>query len=718
MKFLLICAVTILAFKTEAFDNEGELKELDENLLKDSVIRAKRLVDRAYTETRKNLKLRVRREAASPADMMAFFKQPVALSRNAIRAADYMDVTLQLIAERLKYIYPMPFNISDVLTAEQKGILGELTGCAYQFLPTVCSLSPYRTINGECNNRRKPILGASNTGYKRLLSPEYEDGISLPKGWTENRTINGFPLPKARAVSNQVVSYNNSLPMVDKDRSLMFMQWGQFLDHDTDLSPDTPARSGFFEGVDCETSCAQTHPCFPLPIPANDSRIKNQSDCIPLFRSAPVCNLVTPLREQINVLTSFVDGSQVYGSDLALATKLRNTTNNLGLLAVNRNYTDNGRSFLPFSGNNGDVCTMTNTSARIPCFLAGDSRVSEQLGLTTFHTLFVREHNRIATQLSKLNPHWSGERLYQEARKIVGSLLQKITYKDWLPLLLGSEMSHVLPPHIGYNDEEDPRISNAFTIAFRMGHTLVHPVVYRLGDGYRPHPTNPAVPLHQTFFSTWRIVKEDGIDPFLRGMMANSAKLNKQNQIVDDELRDRLFKMVKRIGFDLAAINLQRGREHGLPGYNSWRRFCGLSAPRNLDELATVLNNKPLARKLMDLYGTPENIDLWIGGVSEPLVPGGRTGKLLTCLIGDQFRRTRDGDRFYYENDSVLSKAQKSSIEKVTMSQVICANTNITEIPLNVFFGNQYPADFVSCSRIPALDLSPWKELPQFGEFN
>lgn len=48
----------------------------------------------------------------------------------------------------------------------------------------------------------------------------------------------------------------------------------------------------------------------------------------------------------------------------------------------------------------------------------------------------------------------------------------------------------------------------------------------------------------------------------------------------------------------------------------------------------------------MDLYGTPENIDLWIGGVSEPLVPGGRTGKLLTCLIGDQFRRTRDGDRY------------------------------------------------------------------------
>ncbi|XP_018410495.1 PREDICTED: myeloperoxidase-like [Nanorana parkeri] len=692
----------------------GVLKEFGHNLLQDSVVQAKRLVDKAYTDTRNNLKVRLKREIVSPADIMGFFKQPVALSRNRIRAADYMDVTLKLIAEKLKYIYPGPFNISDVLTAEQKEILTELTGCAYKFLPKVCSLSPYRTINAECNNRRNPILGASNTGYKRLLPPEYEDGISLPRGWTENRTINGFPLPKARAVSNQIVSYQKNAQIEDTDRALMFMQWGQFLDHDTDLSPDTPSRSAFIEGVDCDSSCAMAHPCFPLTIPANDPRIKNQSDCIPLFRSAPVCNIVTPLREQINVLTSYVDGSQVYGSDMAVATKLRNTTNNLGLLAVNQNYTDNGQPFLPFTGNNGDLCTRTNTSAGIPCFLAGDARVSEQPGLAMFHTLFLREHNRIVTKLHELNPHWSGERLYQETRKIIGSILQKITYKDWLPLLLGSEMSHVLPAYTYYDDEEDPRVSNVFTIAFRMGHTMVHPLVYRVGDKYKPHQTNPTVPLHQTFFATWRIVNEGGIDPFLRGMLANFAKLNRQNQMVDDELRERLFKMVQRIGLDLAAINIQRGREHGLPGYNAWRRFCGLPAPKNLDELATVLSNKSLAKKLLELYGTPENIDIWIGGVSEPLVPGGRTGKLLACLIGDQFRRTRDGDRFYYENDLVLSPAQKSSIEKVTMSHIICGNTNITEVPLHVFLGNRYPMDFVSCSSIPQLDLSPWKEISEY----
>ncbi|KAM9320316.1 myeloperoxidase-like [Gastrophryne carolinensis] len=601
------------------------------------------------------------------------------------------------------------FAAGHVLTPEQKETIAQLTGCAYQNLPKVCNISPYRSITGECNNRFKPMLGASDTGLKRLLPPEYEDRVYLPRGWTESRLINEYPLPLAREVSNLVVNASSSVTL-DPNRSDMFMHWGQFLDHDLTFSPDTPSRSSFFEGVDCETSCAQQHPCFPLGVPKNDPRIQDQSDCIPLFRSAPVCNIYTPVREQINVLTSYIDGSQVYGSNMAVATKLRNNTNNLGLLAINQNYTDNGRAQLPFSGNANDLCGRTNKIEGVPCFLAGDSRINEQLGLPILHTIFVREHNRIVSKLSKLNPHWNGETLYQEARKIIGSMLQKITYKDWLPLLLGSEMSRILPPYTSYDDQEDPRVANSFTIAFRVGHTMIQPLVYKLDEGYQPYLIEPTVPIHQTFFATWRIVKGGGIDPFIRGMIGNAAKLNTQNLMMVDEVRERLFKLVKRIGLDLAAINIQRGREHGIAGYNAWRRFCGLSAPQNVTELATVLNNNDLAQQLIDLYGTPENIDLWVGGVSEPLVPGGRTGKLLSCLIGNQFRRTRDGDWFYYENPSVLSLEQRAAIEKVTLARIICDNTDITEVPLNVFLLNQYPLDFEACSRISELDLLPWKE--------
>ncbi|KAM4794761.1 myeloperoxidase-like [Rhinophrynus dorsalis] len=667
------------------------------------------LVDTAYKNTRDMLKERLRKKDVGASELMAYFKQPVAGSRNAIRAADYMGTTLQLLTQKLKPYHSRPFNISDLLTETQMDTISKLTGCAYQHLPRACKESPYRTITGECNNRRNPILGASNTGFTRLLPAEYEDGLALPRGWTENRRINGFLLPLARAVSNEIVRFPNENLTLDQGRALAFMQWGQWTDHDLDLSPETPARSTFLEGINCDYSCVKEPPCFPLRIPPNDPRIRNQSDCIPLFRSSPVCTPGSPVREQINILTSFVDGSQVYGSDWALATKLRNNTNQFGLLAVNQNFTDNGLSYLPFQTEGEDFCVLTNKTSGIPCFLGGDPRVSEQPGLTVYHTLFVREHNRIATALRRLNPRWDGETLYQEARKIVGGILQKITYKDWLPLLLGSETSKVLPPYRSYNESVDPRVANVFTVVFRMGHTLIQPFIYRLADGYRPLNPEPQVPLHKTFFNSWRVVREGGIDPLLRGLMANRAKLNRQNQLVVDELRERLFVLFKRLGLDLTAINMQRGREHGLPGYNAWRRFCGLSQPRNLNELAAVLNNRELAQKFINLYGTPANIDIWVGGVAEPLVRNGRIGMLLTCLIGNQFRRARDGDRFYYENPSVFTEAQRRAIERVTLARVICDNTNINQVPVNVFMGNQFPRDFVNCSRIPTLDLNPWR---------
>ncbi|XP_018410501.1 PREDICTED: eosinophil peroxidase-like [Nanorana parkeri] len=704
--WILLLSGIITTSRSSYYDG---VEELDNDLIVTCAKEAKLLVDTAYKTTRFILKERLRKKDVGARDLMAYFKQPVAGSRNYIRAADYMGTTLQLLAEKVKYFSDRPFNISDILTENQLNAISKISGCEAQYRPMVCQDSPYRTITGSCNNRRNPSLGASNTGFLRLIPPEYEDGLSLPRGWTDNRPINGFRLPLARQVSNEIVRFPTENITLDSGRALIFMQWGQWTDHDLDLSPETPARSTFLEGIDCDLSCAQEPPCFPLKIPPNDPRFTNRSDCIPLFRSSPVCTPGSPIREQINILTSYLDGSQVYGSDLPLAAKLRNNTNQLGLMAINQNFTDNGLPYLPFETVEEDFCVLTNRSSGIPCFLGGDPRVSEQPGLTAFHTMFVREHNRIATELRRINPNWSGETLYQESRKIVGGILQKITYEDWLPLLLGSELPQVLPRYRGYNESVDPRVANAFTVMFRMGHTLIQPIIYRLADGYRPLMPEPQVPLHMTFFNSWRVVRQGGIDPLLRGLMANRAKLNRQNQLVVDELRERLFKLLKRTGLDLPAINMQRGREHGLPGYNAYRRFCGLSAPRNLEELSNVLNNRELAQKFINLYGTPENIDIWVGGVAEQLVRNGRIGMLMSCLIGNQFRRARDGDRFFYENRGVFTEAQKNAIKRVTLARVICENTRITEVPRNVFLGNQYPRDFVRCSNIPALDLRQWR---------
>ncbi|KAG8590071.1 hypothetical protein GDO81_006622 [Engystomops pustulosus] len=670
------------------------VEELDNNLILSSVQEAKKLVDAAYKRTRDVLKERLRSRTLSPSDVMTYFKQPVATSRTFIRSADYIETSLQLLTEKVRSIYSRPFNISDLLTVNQIDMLHKVSGYAFLHLPKTCPASRYRTFTGECNNRRFPNFGVSRRPYTRLLPARYEDGRELPQGWTENRPINGFTLPLARAVSNQIIQFPEREQTLDRQRSLMFMQWGQWIDHDLDLAPETPSRSSFLKGIDCDHSCARELPCFPLRIPPNDPRIRNRSDCIPLFRSSPAFQQGSIVREQMNILTSYIDASQVYGSDNDLARRLRDNTNQLGLMDINRNFNDNGRPYLPFStnGKEEDFCLQTNKTSGLPCFLAGDGRVSEQPGLTAFHTLFVREHNRIATTLRRMNPRWSGEVLFQEARKIVGALTQKINYKDWLPLLLGSSMSRTVPAYCGYNESVNPGASNVFSLVFRMGHTMIQPFIYRLVDGYRTSPSLPPVPLHLTFFNTWRVVREGGIDPLLRGLMANQAKLNRQNQILVDELREHLFELFKRIGLDLGAINMQRGREHGLP-----------------EELAQVLRNRPLAEKFMSLYGTPQNIDIWMGAVAEPLLSNARVGELLACLIGNQFRRSRDGDRFYYEKSSEFTAAQRNAINRVTMSRIICDNTRITQVPQNVFVANTFPRDFVNCTQIRPFDLSPWR---------
>ncbi|KFZ51250.1 Myeloperoxidase, partial [Antrostomus carolinensis] len=683
-------------------------EELSDVSLLSSVDKAKQLVDAAYKRTRERMKKYLQNNALAPVEFLAYFKQPVAGTRAAVRAADYMETTLTLLKEKLRWAVKGDFNVTDLLTPAQLGMIFKASGCDQQDKQINCDLSRcYRTITGMCNNRRNPSLGASNRALARWLPAEYEDGVSLPRGWTEGKSFNGFPFPLVRKVSNEIVRFSPEQLTLDQERSLMFMQWGQFIDHDLDFSPDIPSRVSFSGEVDCDHSCAKEPPCFPIQIPPDDPRIKNTSDCLPFFRSAPACTRRPAVREQINALTSFLDGSVVYGSEVPLANRLRNLTNQLGLLAVNQNFTDGGRAYMPFGRMRKEPCLAASGEAKIPCFLAGDTRASEMLELACMHTLFVREHNRLAGELKRINPKWNGEKLYQEARKILGAMIQIITYRDYLPLLLGTSFQTLIPPYRGYNQSVDPRISNVFTLAFRFAHASVPPTVDRLDQNYRP--VGPGIQLRSTFFAVWRIIKEGGIDPFLRSLMAHQAKLMTQQQMVVDELRDRLFEQIERIGFDLAALNMQRSRDHGLPGYNSWRRFCGLSQPSDLETLAQVLRNRSLAEKFIQLYGTPKNIDIWIGALAEPFVNGGRVGPLMACLIGTQFRNIRDGDRFWWRNRGVFTPQQSSSLAEISLSRIICDNTGISQVPRRIFQANRYPRDFVNCSQIPKLDLRAWR---------
>ncbi|RVE71729.1 hypothetical protein OJAV_G00054890 [Oryzias javanicus] len=697
--------------------------------------RATELTDAAYAHTKERVKKSWSESALRSSDLLAQFKQIETSTRTQIQAAELLDNTVELIREMVYTNTMKQPNPYELLSEGDMENLLQVSGCATDLhtptCQTDCLSERYRSITGECNNRQYPKWGSANIPYSRWLPPEYEDVWGMPRGWDPNHKYNNFSLPPVRLVSQEVLFTHNSNISEDSTLSHMLVDWGQWIDHDMVLTPQSPSTVTFKTGADCTHTCSRNTPCFPIQIPLSDPRNGVQS-CMPFFRSAPSCSprvLPHRHREQLNAITSYIDANMVYGSSAAQASALRNQSSPLGAMAVNLQHSDQDLPLMPFLPRlqaHLDPCgprnsTSTRASDRsnlqdniTSCFQAGDSRVNEHLGLIALHTVFLREHNRLVSELHHLNPHWSPDTLYQEARKIIGAMQQILTWEHYLPRVLGeSVMSRLMPPYRGYHPGVDSSIANTFaTAAFRFAHVTVQPVVTRLGPGYAYNSEYPPLPLHQSLFASWRVIQEGGVDPVLRGLLLSPAKLQTPGQMMVEELTERLFQAQGGMPLDLGALNLQRGRDHGLPGYGSWRRFCELSAPNTTSELAEILGNFTLAHKFQLLYGTPHNIDVWVGAISEPALPGGRVGPLLSCLLAKQFRALRDGDRFWWERKGVFSSSQRDHLRTVSLSRIICDNSHITRVPVDPFSRTERPEDMLACSHplIPHLDLSPWKE--------
>uniref|UniRef100_A0A8D3DJ57 Eosinophil peroxidase-like n=1 Tax=Scophthalmus maximus TaxID=52904 RepID=A0A8D3DJ57_SCOMX len=702
---------------------------LSRDVIEKAVTEAKATVDSAYEYSRKESIDRVRRNAASPSDVLRLLKQPAGQTRNAVRAADYMNIAVTLLKRSLEKRQKRSINATDLISKMDLQVVADLTGCSPRHRVPSCKTTPnldkFRTASSVCNNRKNPRLGSANTPFTRWLPAEYQDYISLPKGWDPRKRVNKRFLPLVRVVSNRILRTANADVESDPLYTHLVTIFGQWTDHDLTFTPHSPVIRSFSNGINCDKSCERTEPCFPIQIPRSDPRFTNREECIPFFRSAAACGSGNTghifggsnVRQQMNSITAFIDVGQVYGSDDTKARFLRNLTTDQGLLRVNTRYTDNGRELLPFTNMGANLCATraritNNTSVEeVPCFLAGDERSNENIGLTSLHTLLMREHNRLVRALAKLNPQWDGERLYQEARKIMAGYFQVITFRDYLYHIVGPDFQKKLSTYPGYDENVDPSISNVFaTAAYRFAHLMVQPFMFRLDEKYQEHRDYPSPLLHKAFFTPWRVVFEGGLDPILRGLAGRQAKLNTQNNMMSDELRERLFKFSTELALDLASLNMQRGRDHGLPGYNKWRKFCGLTQPQNRRQLATVLQNDRLARNLIALYGRPDNIDVWLGGVAEPFVRGGRVGPLFACLISTQFQRIRQGDRLWWENKNVFTEAQRESLKDTSLARIICDNTGITEVPEEPFQYRPRGSRYTRCRRIPAFDLSPWRE--------
>uniref|UniRef100_A0A8C5TAV9 Ig-like domain-containing protein n=1 Tax=Malurus cyaneus samueli TaxID=2593467 RepID=A0A8C5TAV9_9PASS len=680
-------------------------------------------VDHAINSTRTEL---FSKRPKTPNDLLALFRYPRdPYTIETARAGEIFERTLQLIQEHVQQGLIVDMNVTgyrynDLVSPHYLTMIANLSGCsAHRRTPNcsdICFHQKYRTHDGSCNNLQHPMWGASLTAFQRLLKPAYQNGFNLPRGFSLAEDGRDLPLPLPRLVSTAMIGTETITP--DDQFTHMLMQWGQFLDHDMDQTVAAISMSRFSDGAPCSEVCSNDPPCFSIAVPANDPRVRN-GRCMFFVRSSPVCGSgMTSLlmnsvyaREQINHLTSYIDASNVYGSTEQESRELRDLSGRKGLLKRGRVVPSSGKHLLPFAVGPPTECMRDESESPVPCFLAGDHRANEQLGLTAMHTLWFREHNRVATELGALNPHWDGDLLYHEARKIVGAQMQHITYAHWLPKVLGEAGMKMLGEYKGYNPNVNAGILNAFaTAAFRFGHTLINPILYRLNETFQPIRQGH-IPLHKAFFSPFRIIQEGGIDPLLRGLFGVPGKMRVPSELLNMELTEKLFSMAHSVSLDLAAINIQRGRDHGIPPYNDFRVFCNLSSAQEFEDLRNEIKNLEIREKLRSLYGTTKNIDLFPALMVEDLVPGTRVGPTLMCLLTTQFRRLRDGDRFWYENPGVFTPAQLTQIRQASLARVICDNSDhIQQLQRDVFRVASYLQGMVSCEDIPAVDLRLWQD--------
>ncbi|NNE28307.1 MAG: T9SS type A sorting domain-containing protein [Saprospiraceae bacterium] len=404
---------------------------------------------------------------------------------------------------------------------------------------------------------------------------------------------------------------------------------------------------------------------------------------IPMFRSHEVPGTGTAIgnpREHENLITAFIDGSGIYGSDQARADWLRTfqegklKTSSGDLLPWNTTTLEKNDPLDPSAPFMGDDVGFSPT-----LFVAGDVRANEQPLLIAFHTLFVREHNRQCDILLAANPGWTDEQLYQQARKIIGGLIQSVTYNEWLPA-----MGVHLDDYTGYNSNINPGISNEFSAAaFRMGHTLLNSNIIRMDNLGEIIPEGN-LQLFQGFFNP-SVVSDVGLDPYFKGM-ATQVEQELDNKMIND-VRNFLFGPPGAGGLDLAAININRGRERGLPSFNGIRASLGLPIYNNFYELN---GNPQVFEPLESTYSEVDAVDAWVGLLSEGHMNGALFGETIMVIMEDQFSDLRDGDRFFYLNDDALSAQEKMEISETTLRDIIMRNTTVEIMQENVFLATSH----------------------------
>jgi hypothetical protein len=601
-------------------------------------------------------------------------------------------------------------------------------------------------LDGSGNNQRHPDWGIAGANYLRVAPANYADGRSAPQ-----------PGPSSRFISNRIFNDEHQNIFSEGGVTQWGNVWGQFIDHTIGLRDDKgePQNMPF-------------DPADPM------ESFTNTLGYIPFSRSAATPGSgVTNAREQVNTENSYIDAEAVYGHDEARLEWLRegpldgDLSNNGAKLRLDEN------GLLPRRDSLGDAATAPEMAidGRLMgqdgrAMVAGDPRANENIALTATQTLFAREHNRIVDALPR---SLTEEQKFEIARRVVIAEQQYITYNEFLPA-----MGVDLPRYRGYNSRVNATLGNEFATVGYRAHSMIHGEIEVEGEGDRydaearealeaqgveietseenPDEVALVVPLNVAFFNP-DLVGEVQVGPLLASIGLESEYKN--DEMMDNQLRSVLFQIpdpgnptcLDGEGLpecfqgvvDLAALDIERGRDHGMPSYNDLRVAYGLEpkasftditgedsadfpadpaltpgdeindpdsltfmhlwnngdselaldSPEAATDAVKAQRRTTTAARLQAIYGTVDDVDAFVGMVAEEHVAGSEFGELQRAIWARQFLALRDGDRFFYRNDPYLTRIrQLYRIDyRTNLGDVIARNTDIPreEMGANVF---------------------------------
>ncbi len=602
-----------------------------------------------------------------------------------------------------------------------------------------------RSLDGSGNNKANPQWGAVGQEYLRVGRAHYADGVGAQ--------LNGV---NARFISNRIFNDAGQNLFSEREVSQWGWLWGQFMDHVFGLAAGGTEQAN-------------------IPFNQNDplEKFRNSFGSISFTRDAVAPGSGTSAtnpREAVNTVSSYIDAWNVYGGTNQRLEWLREGP-------VDGNMANNGPKLLMASGNFLPRATARGNASTAPEMatdgqlashpqdraVAGDRRANENMALTAMHTVFAREHNRIVDLLPS---GLTSEQKFQIARRVVGAEMQFITYTEFLPA-----MGVTLQPYQGYNPNVNAELSTEFATVGYRAHSQIHgefePTVsktkysstqlaqlQRLGVRIEDNGDGTitlVIPLNAAFFQP-DLVNALGLDTIAAGLAESEYKNDEQ---IDNTLRSLLFQVpgpsttdpqlcfqdpltAEQAGcfqgvVDLGAIDVQRGRDHGVGTYNDVRQAYGLpqavtfeniteeplgsgafpngldiNSPQildvvklfdingnqltipNQDDAVTAVRRTTLTARLKGTFGSPDLVPAFVGAYAEKHLPGSEMGPLNHRIWRIQFEALRDGDRFFYLNDPVLTDIQnKFGITfKHTLAEIIRLNTPGAQVADNVFFAN------------------------------